>query len=206
VSRTEREPVLSLRGVSKSFGGVRALVDVDVDVHEHEVLAVVGDNGAGKSTLAGVVAGAFRPDAGQVLLDGEPVVLGSPKVARALGIGAVFQDLALVDDLDVVENVFLGQETLRGPFLDEIAMEREAWGLLDQLAAALAKGDKGAAEKLATASSDDTKGNRKVPSVLLTPQLITKDNVKTVIDEGQVKASEVCVAATQSACGQLGIQ
>jgi D-xylose transport system substrate-binding protein len=75
-----------------------------------------------------------------------------------------------------------------------------------QLAAALAKGDKGAADKLATASSDDTKGNRKVPSVLLTPQLITKDNVKTVIDEGQVKASEVCVAATQSACGQLGIQ
>jgi D-xylose transport system substrate-binding protein len=75
-----------------------------------------------------------------------------------------------------------------------------------QLAAALAKGDKAAADKLATASSDDTKGNRKVPSVLLTPQLITKDNVKTVIDEGQVKASEVCVAATQSACGQLGIQ
>ena len=75
-----------------------------------------------------------------------------------------------------------------------------------QLAAALAKGDKGAADKLATASSDDTKGNRKVPSVLLTPQLITKDNVKTVIDEGQVKASEVCVAATQAACGSLGIQ
>jgi D-xylose transport system substrate-binding protein len=75
-----------------------------------------------------------------------------------------------------------------------------------QLAAALAKGDKGAADALATASSDDTKGNRKVPSVLLTPQLITKDNVKTVISEGQVKASEVCVAATQAACGSLGIQ
>src|SRR6476659_10026261 len=75
-----------------------------------------------------------------------------------------------------------------------------------QLAAALAKGDKAAADKLATGSVDDTKGNRQVPSVLLTPQLITKDNVKTVIDEGQVKASEVCVAATQSACGQLGIQ
>ncbi|MFB7888544.1 ATP-binding cassette domain-containing protein [Cellulosimicrobium cellulans] len=128
-------PVLSLRGVSKNFGGVRALVDVDVDVREHEVLAVVGDNGAGKSTLAGVVAGAFRPDVGEVLLDGAPVVLDSPAAARAHGIAAVFQQLALVDDLDVVENVFLGQETLRGPFLDEIAMEREAWGLLDQLAA-----------------------------------------------------------------------
>ena len=75
-----------------------------------------------------------------------------------------------------------------------------------QLAAALAKGDKAAADALATASSDDTKGNRKVPSVLLTPQLITKDNVKTVVSEGQVKASEVCVAATQAACGSLGIQ
>ncbi|MFI2704296.1 ATP-binding cassette domain-containing protein [Cellulosimicrobium composti] len=128
-------PVLSLRGVSKNFGGVRALVDVDVDVREHEVLAVVGDNGAGKSTLAGVIAGAFRPDGGEVLLDGAPVVLDSPAAARTHGIAAVFQQLALVDDLDVVENVFLGQETLRGPFLDEIAMEREAWGLLDQLAA-----------------------------------------------------------------------
>ena len=75
-----------------------------------------------------------------------------------------------------------------------------------KLAAALAKGDKAGADALATASSDDTKGNRKVPSVLLTPQLITKDNVKVVIDDGQVKASEVCVAATQSACGTLGIQ
>ena len=76
-----------------------------------------------------------------------------------------------------------------------------------KLAAALAKGDKTAADALATASSDDTKGNRKVPSVLLTPQLITKDNVKVVIDDGQVKASEVCVGRhAQSACGQLGIQ
>ncbi|MFC8921043.1 ATP-binding cassette domain-containing protein [Cellulosimicrobium sp. NPDC057127] len=128
-------PVVSVRGVSKSFGGVRALVDVDVDVHEREVLAVVGDNGAGKSTLAGVIAGAFRPDAGRLLLDGAPVVLDSPQHARSLGVAAVFQDLALVDDLDVVENLFLGQETRLGPFLDEVAMEREAWNLLDQLAA-----------------------------------------------------------------------
>lgn len=128
-------PVVALRGVSKSFGGVRALVDVDVDVHEHQVLAVVGDNGAGKSTLAGVIAGAFRPDAGKVLLDGEPVVLGSPAAARAAGIAAVFQDLALVDDLDVVENLYLGHEVERGPFLDEVAMERHAWELLGQLAA-----------------------------------------------------------------------
>ncbi|MBL1067693.1 ATP-binding cassette domain-containing protein [Streptomyces sp. 7-21] len=127
-------PVLSLRGVSKYFGGVRALAGVDLDVHPHEVLGVVGDNGAGKSTLAGVIAGVFRPDEGQILLDGRPVVLDSPATARGWGIAAVFQDLALCDNLDVVENLFLGHEPTRGGFLDEIAMEREAWRLLGQLA------------------------------------------------------------------------
>ncbi|WP_166844421.1 ATP-binding cassette domain-containing protein [Isoptericola sp. BMS4] len=135
--RSRPAPVLSLRGVSKRFGGVDALVDVDVDVHPHEVLAVVGDNGAGKSTLAGVVAGAHRPDAGEVLLDGAPVVLDPPATARALGIATVFQDLALMDDLDVVENLFLAHETRRGPLLDEVAMERQAWALLDQLGASV---------------------------------------------------------------------
>jgi D-xylose transport system ATP-binding protein len=127
-------PVLSLRGVSKNFGGVRALIGVDLDIHQHEVLAVVGDNGAGKSTLAGVIAGVYRPDAGRILLDGAPVVLDSPATARGLGIAAVFQDLALCDNLDVVENLFLGHETTRGGFLDEVAMERRAWELLGQLA------------------------------------------------------------------------
>ncbi|WP_165953666.1 ATP-binding cassette domain-containing protein [Streptomyces sp. 8K308] len=127
-------PVLSLRGVSKNFGGVRALIDVDLDIHQHEVLAVVGDNAAGKSTLAGVIAGVYRPDAGRILLDGAPVVLDSPAVARGLGIAAVFQELALCDNLDVVENLFLGHEPTRGGFLDEVAMERRAWELLGQLA------------------------------------------------------------------------
>lgn len=135
--RSSGVPVVSLRGVGKRFGGVRALVDVDVDVHEHEVLAVVGDNGAGKSTLAGVLAGAHRPDSGQVLVDGEPVVLDSPAAARALGIATVFQELALVNDLDVVENLFLGHEVGSGGFLDEVEMERRAWQVLDQLAASV---------------------------------------------------------------------
>jgi D-xylose transport system ATP-binding protein len=137
VTGREPTPVLSLRGVSKRFGGVNALIDVDVDVRPHEVLAVVGDNGAGKSTLAGVIAGAHRPDAGEVLLDGAPAVLVPPATARALGIATVFQDLALMDDLDVVENIFLGHETRRGPLLDEVAMERQAWALLDQLGASV---------------------------------------------------------------------
>ena len=128
-------PVMSLRGITHSFGAVRALVDVDLDVHAHEVVAVVGDNGAGKSTLVGVMSGALVPDAGEVVVDGQEVLLRSPGLARQLGIATVFQDLALCEDLDVVENLFLGQEVRRGPVLDEVAMEREALRLLAQLSA-----------------------------------------------------------------------
>jgi ABC-type sugar transport system ATPase subunit len=134
-TRAARTPVLSLRGVSKSFGAARALVDVDLDVHRHEVVAVVGDTGAGKSTLVGVLSGALAPERGTVEVDGRPVTLSDPATARGLGIAAVFQDLALCANLDVVENLFLGQEPVRGPLLDEVAMERESWRLLGQLAA-----------------------------------------------------------------------
>ncbi len=126
---------LALRGVSHSYGAVRALVDVDLDVRSHEVLAVVGENGAGKSTLVRVMSGVLVPDAGEVVVDGQEVELTSPGMARGLGIATVFQDLALCEDLDVVENLFLGQEIKRGPLLDEVAMERQAWRLLAQLAA-----------------------------------------------------------------------
>jgi len=129
--------VISLRGVSLSFGAVRALVDVDLDVRAHEVVAVVGDNGAGKSTLVGVLAGVRVPDTGEVVVEGQEIQLTSPGLARHLGIATVFQDLALCEHLDVVENLFLGQEIRRGPFLDEVAMEREAWQLLGQLAVRL---------------------------------------------------------------------
>jgi D-xylose transport system ATP-binding protein len=135
VEEARREPLLALRGITHSFGAVRALVDVDLDIRAREVVAVVGDNGAGKSTLAAVVAGDLTPDAGEVVVDGQEVQLTSPAVARQLGIATVFQDLALCDDLDVVENIFLGQETLHGRVLDEVAMEREAERLLAQLAA-----------------------------------------------------------------------
>ena len=128
-------PVMSLRGVTHSFGAVRALVDVDLDVRAHEVVAVVGDNGAGKSTLVAVMSGALVPHAGEVVVDGQEVLLRSPGLARQLGIATVFQDLALCEDLDVVENLFLGQELRRGPLLDEVAMEREALRLLAQLSA-----------------------------------------------------------------------
>jgi len=127
-------PVISLRGITHSYGAVRALVDVDLDVHAREVVAVVGDNGAGKSTLVGVLAGVLVPDGGEVVVEGREMQLTSPGLARQLGIATVFQDLALCEDLDVVENLFLGQELRRWLALDEVAMEREAWHLLAQLA------------------------------------------------------------------------
>src|SRR5690242_10876126 len=105
---TGSAPVLELRDVSKSFGAVRALDSVDFEVRAGEVMALVGDNGAGKSTLIKSVAGIHPFDSGEVLFDGSPVAIHSPKEASRLGIEIVYQDLALCDNLDVVQNMFLG--------------------------------------------------------------------------------------------------
>src|SRR3989440_7699719 len=101
---------LELRGVSKSFGSVQALMDVDLEVRRGEVMALVGDNGAGKSTLIKCVAGIHPMDAGEIRIDGETVNIHGPKDAAKLGIEVVYQDLALCDNLDVVQNMYLGRE------------------------------------------------------------------------------------------------
>jgi D-xylose transport system ATP-binding protein len=103
-------PILELRGVSKSFGSVQALQSVDFEVRAGEVMALVGDNGAGKSTLIKCVAGINSIDDGQIFFDGKPVTIHGPKDAAKLGIEVVYQDLALADNLDVVQNMFLGRE------------------------------------------------------------------------------------------------
>jgi len=103
-------PILQLRGISKSFGSVQALTDVDFEVRRGEVMALVGDNGAGKSTLIKCVAGIHGADSGEILFDGKPVHISSPKDAGRLGIEIVYQDLALCDNLDVVQNMYLGRE------------------------------------------------------------------------------------------------
>jgi D-xylose transport system ATP-binding protein len=103
-------PLLELRGVSKSFGSVQALTDVDFEVRHGEVMALVGDNGAGKSTLIKCVAGIHPMDDGQVFFEGQPVSIHGPKDAAKLGIEVVYQDLALCDNLDVVQNMYLGRE------------------------------------------------------------------------------------------------
>lgn len=127
------EPLLSLRGIQKSFGAVHVLRGVDLDVRPGEVTALVGDNGAGKSTLIKGVAGIHPFDAGEYTFAGKPVHVHGPRDANALGIEVVYQDLALCDNLDVVHNMFLGRELGRAGLLDEETMERRARETLDGL-------------------------------------------------------------------------
>ncbi|MEU6250406.1 ATP-binding cassette domain-containing protein [Glycomyces sp. NPDC047010] len=134
MTKTGAATVLSLRGISKSFGAVAALADVDLDVGEGEVVAIVGDNGAGKSTLVKVLAGVHPPDSGTIEFEGREVRLESPTQVHALGIATVFQDLALCENLDVKANLFLGRE-IRPFLLDDVAMEKRSWELLRQLSA-----------------------------------------------------------------------
>jgi D-xylose transport system ATP-binding protein len=116
-------PLLQLRGVTKSFGSVQALSDVDFEVNKGEVMALVGDNGAGKSTLIKCIAGTYTMDEGELLYDGEPVTISNPRDAAKLGIEVVYQDLALCDNLDVVQNMYLGREASRLSILQEPPME-----------------------------------------------------------------------------------
>ena len=126
-------PVLSLRGVTKRFGAVQALTDVDLEVHAGEVVALVGDNGAGKSTLVKTIAGVNSPDEGAIEWEGKPVTVRNPHDAQNLGIATVYQDLSLCDNLDVVANLFLGREIRRASILDEVAMEKRSLTLLQTL-------------------------------------------------------------------------
>ncbi|WP_336052619.1 ATP-binding cassette domain-containing protein [Streptomyces sp. CA2R101] len=131
---TAAPPLLALRGISKRYGAVQALADVELEVRAGQVVALVGDNGAGKSTLIRVVAGVDAADEGVIEWDGRPVQITRPHEAQDLGIATVYQDLALCDNLDVVGNLFLGREIHRAGVLDEVEMERLTLELLDMLA------------------------------------------------------------------------
>lgn len=126
-------PVLALRGVSKRFGAVQALTDVDLEVHAGEVVALVGDNGAGKSTLVKTIAGVHPIDEGVIEWQGDPVRINKPHDAQGLGVATVYQDLALCDNLDVVGNLYLGRELLRRGVIDEVSMEKNSRELLSTL-------------------------------------------------------------------------
>ena len=127
-------PLVEMRGISRAFGGVAALQNVDLSVYRNEVVALLGDNGAGKSTLIKILAGALAADTGEILLDGRKVSIDSPRDAKDLGIETVYQDLALCDNLDVPTNLFLGRELMRpilGPLIsifDRRGELRARWG------------------------------------------------------------------------------
>ncbi len=127
-------PLLQLRNITKSFGSVQALSEVDFDVRNGEVMALVGDNGAGKSTLVKCIAGTHTPDSGEITFEGHEVHISSPKDASKLGIEVVYQDLALCDNLDVVQNMYLGREVNRFQILNEPEMEQNTAKTLKSLA------------------------------------------------------------------------
>jgi D-xylose transport system ATP-binding protein len=127
-------PLVALRHIRVSFGGVHAVDDVSVDLRAGEVVGLVGGNGAGKSTLMRALSGAHPPDAGEIVVDGRPVVIANPRDAKALGIETIYQNLALADNIDAPGNVFLGRELLgRDGSLDDAAMESATRTVLRRL-------------------------------------------------------------------------
>jgi ABC-type sugar transport system ATPase subunit len=132
-------PLLQAQLITKRFGALQALADVDVDIHAGEVLTILGDNGAGKSTFIKILSGAYEPSSGTLLLDGAPVTFASPQGAADAGIATIFQELALSENLSIAENVFLGRELVRRvlgvPFLKRQAMKQKVAELLHTLEA-----------------------------------------------------------------------
>jgi len=139
VSGSSDLPLLSLRGISKNFGAVQALSGVDLDVPVGQVTALVGDNGAGKSTLIKCISGIWGPSSGDIYWSGKHVSIKTPRDADDLGIATVYQDLALCDNLDIVQNMFLGHEPLRHRLLDENEMESKAKSTLADLSVTTVK-------------------------------------------------------------------
>jgi len=174
------ELVLSLRGISKNFGAVSALTNIDFDVHAGEVVALVGDNGAGKSTLVKALAGVHQPTSGTITFCGQTVTLSDPSAALNLGIATVFQDLALCENLDVVANIYLGRE-LNSLRLDEVSMEVRAWTLLNQLSARIPS----VRDVVASLSGGQRQTVAIARSLLLEPKLILLDEPTAALGVAQ---------------------
>lgn len=128
------KPIVELRRLTKDYGGVRALNDVTLSIHEGELLFIVGDNGAGKSTLVNILSGAVMPNAeSEILFEGEPVRITTPKQAQSMGIFTVYQDLSLCNDLNAFQNIFLGNEMTRATRLNHESMERRTRDLFGEI-------------------------------------------------------------------------
>lgn len=174
------EILLNLEGISKNFGAVSALADIELEVRAGEVVALVGDNGAGKSTLIKILAGVYPPSAGRIEFMGREVTIASPAAALEMGIATVFQDLALCENLDVVANLFLGHEL--SPWqLDEVAMEVRAWTLLKELAARIPS----VREPVASLSGGQRQTVAIARSLLLDPKVIMLDEPTAALGVAQ---------------------
>ncbi|BCH23047.1 ATP-binding cassette domain-containing protein [Mesorhizobium sp. L-8-3] len=174
------ERILSLRNITKKFGAVSALTDIELDVHAGEVVALVGDNGAGKSTLIKILAGVHQPTSGTIEFNGREVALADPGAALDMGIATVFQDLALCENLDVVANLFLGHE-LSPLRLDEVEMEVRAWTLLRELAARIPS----VREPIASLSGGQRQTVAIARSLLLNPKVIMLDEPTAALGVAQ---------------------
>ncbi len=175
-----RELILRLSGISKTFGAVSALSDIDLEVNAGEVVALVGDNGAGKSTLVKILAGVLQPSSGSIEFLGEHVCIESPSHALQLGIATVYQDLALCENLDVVANLFLGHE-LAPWALDEVRMEVRAWQLLGELAARIPS----VREPIASLSGGQRQTVAIARSLLLEPKIVMLDEPTAALGVAQ---------------------
>lgn len=127
-------PLVAMQGISIAFGGIKAVDNVDIDLHAGEVVALLGHNGAGKSTLIKILSGAYRPDGGEIRIRGEKADIGSPRDAKRYGIETIYQTLALADNVDAAANIFLGRELVTGwGMLDDAAMEDETRKVMARL-------------------------------------------------------------------------
>jgi ABC-type sugar transport system ATPase subunit len=178
------EPLLRLRGISKAFGPVQALTTVDLDVRAGEVTALLGDNGAGKSVLVKCIAGIHSPDEGEIVWEGEHVRLRSPRDAADLGIETVYQDLALCNNLDIVQNMFLGRERLNHRILDEEQMETAAQETLASLAVTTVRSIR---QPVASLSGGQRQSVAIAKSVLWNAKLVIMDEPTAALGVAQTK-------------------
>ena len=182
-------PLLRVRGITKSFGAVQALKNVDFEVRSDEVVALIGDNGAGKSTLINVITGVFPPDSGEIIFEGERVEFASPHEARERGIETVYQDLAVAPQLDAVANIFLGRERRRAGvlgwlgFLDQQRMQRETEEQLEELHVRIPD----PAKSLSTFSGGQRQGVAVARAVMWASNVVIMDEPTAALGVAQAK-------------------
>jgi D-xylose transport system ATP-binding protein len=177
-------PLLQLQGITKTFGSVQALSDVDFEVEAGEVMALVGDNGAGKSTLVKCIAGTHAADSGTIRFEGNVVSIHGPKDAARLGIEVVYQDLALCDNLDVVQNMYLGREINRGQILSEAPMEQHTSETLKSLAVTTIKSVR---QTVATLSGGQRQSVAVARAVMWNSKLVVLDEPTAALGVAQTE-------------------